>query len=306
MLAHWLQRFEPFRHRSADERATIARATRVLKLPAGRPFVDGGRRVRGTYFLWRGGVALRANDGTEARVTHEQEAARHAIVGEGRPVRDAVTLSPSVMLRVDLDAIDFLFHAPDALQYHVTEVRETPGLDWAHRFLANGFASNLPPAALQGVFREFVPASFDAGERVVVEGGVGNGFFVIREGRVRVFRDRVLADLGPGDWFGADALVSRRPRNASVTMLEEGTLLHLPAFRFRELIEGQLVRGVAAAPEGWRCIDVDRLAGGTGLRAALRNFAHDQRYVVTGRDAGRARLAVFLLAHRGIEARWLE
>jgi CRP-like cAMP-binding protein len=59
---------------------------------------------------------------------------------------------------------------------------------------------------------------FAEGEVVLKEGGYANHFFAIEEGTVTVERDgEHLADLGPGDVFGEQALLEKQERSATVT-----------------------------------------------------------------------------------------
>jgi CRP/FNR family transcriptional regulator, cyclic AMP receptor protein len=50
------------------------------------------------------------------------------------------------------------------------------------------------------------------------EGRAGHEFFVLIDGTARVYKaTRKIADLGPGDWFGEIALLTKAPRTATVT-----------------------------------------------------------------------------------------
>ena len=60
-----------------------------------------------------------------------------------------------------------------------------------------------------------------AGKHLIDEGQFGYEFFVIEEGQAEVRRgDEVIANLGPGDFFGEMALLEADRRNASVIATE--------------------------------------------------------------------------------------
>ena len=64
------------------------------------------------------------------------------------------------------------------------------------------------------------------GDKLTEEGRRGREFFVLVEGAVAVRRGRrKLADLGPGDWFGEIAILTYKPRTATVTATSPVRLL---------------------------------------------------------------------------------
>ena len=74
-------------------------------------------------------------------------------------------------------------------------------------------------------FQEFVTRlaveSFDEGQVVVEEGSPGNSMYVLSSGTLEVHTGQgdkriKLADLTPGDFFGEAALLSGRPRTATI------------------------------------------------------------------------------------------
>jgi len=77
-----------------------------------------------------------------------------------------------------------------------------------------------------------------AGKELTREGERGSEFFVLLDGAAEVRRggDRVN-QLGPGDFFGEIALVSRSPRTATVTTTEPSNLLVITATGFRALLD---------------------------------------------------------------------
>ena len=70
------------------------------------------------------------------------------------------------------------------------------------------------------------------------EGKPGHEFVVIVDGTARVTREgRKLADLGPGDWVGEIALLTKSTRTATVTTTSHARVLVVTDRGFRRLVE---------------------------------------------------------------------
>jgi len=77
-----------------------------------------------------------------------------------------------------------------------------------------------------------------AGKVLVEEGKPGHEFFLIVEGRAEVRRkNRKVASLGPGQFFGELSLLDRGPRSATVIAETEMTLLVLGQREFAGVID---------------------------------------------------------------------
>jgi NTE family protein/lysophospholipid hydrolase len=86
------------------------------------------------------------------------------------------------------------------------------------------------------------PVHAAAGEVIIVQGEAGDGLFVVVSGRLRVSvaageTERDLRDLGRGSVVGEIALLSNRPRVATVRAVRDSDLLLLRAPVFRSLAE---------------------------------------------------------------------
>ena len=76
------------------------------------------------------------------------------------------------------------------------------------------------------------------GQNLTEQGQRGREFFIVVEGAVSVRRDgRKLADLGPGDWFGEIAILTFKPRTATVTATSPVRLLVISDRAFRRVVE---------------------------------------------------------------------
>jgi CRP-like cAMP-binding protein len=80
--------------------------------------------------------------------------------------------------------------------------------------------------------------TFRAGDAVTTEGQGGVGFFVIEDGQARVTiggEDR--RTLGPGDYFGEVALLTDRPRTATITAETDLRCYGMTSWDFKPLVE---------------------------------------------------------------------
>ena len=79
-----------------------------------------------------------------------------------------------------------------------------------------------------------------AGRTVVREGEHGEEMYVLISGAARVSRKgRTLGTIGPGGFFGEMALLSRAPRNATVTVTEDARLMLLTPSRFHVILDNE-------------------------------------------------------------------
>ena len=78
---------------------------------------------------------------------------------------------------------------------------------------------------------------FAAGDVVVAEGDQSGRFHLIVSGKARVsVGDQVLAEFGPGNYFGEMAVIDRQPRSATVTAVEDLHTLSLASITLRPVL----------------------------------------------------------------------
>lgn len=102
-----------------------------------------------------------------------------------------------------------------------------------------------------------VRKNYPAGRVLFEENDPASRMYVIRHGRIRIYRrvgnDEVeLATLGPGDFFGEMALLERLPRSANAQVIEDCELIEVDASTFEAMIRGsseiavRIMRALAA------------------------------------------------------------
>ena len=82
---------------------------------------------------------------------------------------------------------------------------------------------------------------FAEGITLFNEGELGGEMFVLQSGKIKISKrvhgaEKVLAYLGPGEFFGELALISNRPRNATATATESSKLLVIDPKTFEAMI----------------------------------------------------------------------
>lgn len=100
---------------------------------------------------------------------------------------------------------------------------------------------DLTDEEIQVVAERCVEASYKQGEVIFEQGGKAESFFIIHNGKVRITRRHdgkaeQLALLVASDFFGEMALISNRPRSATVATVTPVTVLMLSRRDFDELL----------------------------------------------------------------------
>ena len=103
----------------------------------------------------------------------------------------------------------------------------------------NSIFQPLPLATLERLCNDLAPVAVPAGQDVIVQGEVGDRFFLIEDGEVEVFEDGVFRrNEGPGESFGEIALLHDVPRTATVRTTAETRLLALDREQFLLAVTG--------------------------------------------------------------------
>lgn len=293
----------------------------------------GGKMV----YLLRGELALMLPTGAAAVLVGGSEDARFP-VGRRQAFTAAKAITDLELIRIDDDLVDIMLTWDQIASFGPVPAppRPRPGTesgDWrlltgvfSLKNLQTGAFSRLPPAHIGDLFRRFERVEVKRGQIVVEAGGEGDFYYVIENGRAQVTRtvggvEMKLAQLKAGDAFGEEALLSDAKRNATVTMLSDGSLLRLSKVDFNELLRVPFLRDVdfdAARDKiarGGQWIDVrypseyqfDKLPGALNIPLSeIRNAAgileRDREYVLYCQTGRRSAAAAFLLAQRGFTA----
>lgn len=107
------------------------------------------------------------------------------------------------------------------------------------------YFADLKQPQLTAIARAVVERSYQRGGFVFHEGDTCEGLYVVKSGRVRVYkissegREQVLLIAGPGETFNEVAVFDGGPNPASVEALEPAVLLLLPKNHLLSIVEAE-------------------------------------------------------------------
>ena len=322
-----LQILVPFNALSPMHFNEVAQKTVVDEVRAGRQVFKEGDRDNQSVYLLEGEITLLAGNEIVGSVTAGSDASRHPLAHQQPRQVTARAKTNVVVARVDSSLLDIMLTWDQSSGYEVAEIDDDQDDDWMTRILQSQAFLKLPPSNIQRLLMQVESVPVKAGDVVIRQGGDGDYFYIIKNGRCMVSRkpsanakEVKLAELADGDAFGEDALVSDAKRNATVTMMTDGVLMRLAKQDFVELLKEPLLsklsykEAAAKVAKGAEWLDV-RLPGEfenvhiTGSRniplSALRLEANDldtgTKYIVCCDTGRRSASAAFVLSQRGFE-----
>ena len=327
-----LRTFTPLDGFKKENLAALARKTSLKELAHGRSLFREGDTDKRTYYLVRGEVELRAGEELVAVIRAGTVEARNPLA-PSIPRRFTARAATDVeYLAIDSDLLDVLLTWDQTGSYEVSELNPEEPVsegDWMTTLLHTKAFHRIPPSNLQAIFMRMQRVSCRAGEVVIKQGDEGDYFYAITSGRCVVTRETPLnregiklAELGPGDTFGEEALISESKRNATVAMLTDGALMRLNKADFNTLLNEPMLHWIGYEDAarltqggGAKWLDVRlpsefeswHLPGAINvplyfLRLKLKQLDADVRYIVVCDTGRRSSAGAFILNERGYQA----
>lgn len=296
-------------------------------LLAGQLLFRHGDQARLTYYLLAGELLLQSVDGERQRLLAGSEASCHPLSPSLPRLHEARALSDASVLALDSATLNRLLTWRLAYQDLLLELGQQGGeVEWLERLLENPLFAKVPPSNVRDMLARLQRVELTAGSTVLREGENGDCCYFLNSGRAEVIRgagsdQQVLAELEVGACFGEEALLADRPRNATVTMLDDGVVLRLDRQDFFSLLKAPVVNEVSLGEAarllsaGAQWLDVrlqeeyERAHAPQSLHMPLQLLRLKARLLDKGRtylcycDSGkRSASAVFLLSQLGYKA----
>jgi CRP-like cAMP-binding protein len=326
-----LKSFVPLDGLKAPNLLALAKKTPIKRLERGRMLCKAGDTEKQTFYLVSGSVELRAGDRVMDIIRSGTPAARAALAPAVPRIFSVRAAEDIEYISIDSDFFDALLTWDQTGYYEALDLSasnvEGPA-DWMTMLLQTKAFQRIPPANIQTIFMRMQRIECRAGDIIIRQGSEGDYFYVIVSGRCIVRRETPLnkegirlGELGPGNCFGEEALITHAKRNATVTMLTDGALMRLGNGDFQTLLhEPQLqwltrAQADALVAKGAMWLDVrlpselkpERIKDALHiplymLRLKLDTLNPATAYVVCCDNSRRSCAAAHILSERGFDA----
>lgn len=295
-------------------------------------FTEGDEDNRSIYLL--DGVInfIDANGNVTGVISAGTTQARYPIANQQPRITTARAATKAVIASIDSTLLDVMLTLDQSGDSSKTRSTTNTGKNWLARMLQSEAFVKMTPTDIQKLLKKLESVHVKAGEVVIHQGDSGDYFYIIREGRCTVTRlasgrgwDIPLAELSDGDCFGEEALVSDNPRNATVTMLTDGSLMRLSKQDFVELLKKPLLHYIdyntalesVNGGDVWLDVRLQEEHANYAFEgsinvplAMIRDKAPilvpGKKYIVYCDTGRRSAAAAFLLTQRGLDVSVLE
>ncbi|MDF1821867.1 MAG: cyclic nucleotide-binding domain-containing protein [Alcanivoracaceae bacterium] len=331
-----LQTFVPVNALTGEQLDRLLDVQEIRHYAAGDVLFERGDRDGWTIYLLKGNVQLDDGSGHLEQVGAGDIESWHPL-DPGQPRRTrAVALDEVAVLCFDSAVLDQILAWDQSAGYVILDINSNAAYQddrhWMIRLLKSRLFYRVPPGNILEIFRRLKLMRLKAGDVVINQGDDADCCYIIKDGMCEVLvkaegatEAMPVAILEQGQWFGEDALLSGKPRNATVTMATDGVLMRLDRKDFDELLREPSVRTVGLeeaqklVADGGRWLDVRtpdefeqvHLRGALNmplnvLRLKSRLLDTSRTYVAVCDTSRRSASAAFLLGNAGLDVYVLE
>ena len=330
-----LRAFSPLDGLKRDNLAALARKVQVRELSPGQILFKEGDTEKRTIYIVSGTLELFDQANVIGTIEGGSEAARNP-VAPVYPRRVSSRARDRVQfLSIDSDLLDVMLTWDQTGTYEVSDLQneaDEGNEDWMTMLLQTKAFHKIPPANIQAIFMRMQQINYKSGDVVLKQGAEGDYFYVLIRGSALVTRETPLskegiklAELRVGDTFGEEALISEAKRNATVTMLTDGSVMRLGKDDFKTLLNEPMLDWVSLAEaeemvkNGGQWLDVrlpsefenQHLDGALNIplyfiRLKISTLDKSKKYIVCCDTGRRSSAGAYILSERGYQAYVLE
>jgi len=325
-----LQTFVPVNALSGDQLDWLLDQQEVCRYSSGDALFSLGDKDNTTIYLLSGKVELTDEAGKTRTVSAGDTASWHPLE-HAQPRRStARALTEVSVVRFDSFRLDTILSWDQSAGYVILDINANSAYqndrEWMIRLLKSKLFHRVPPSNILEIFRRLKAHRHKQGDVIIRQGEAADCCYILKEGVCEVaisMGDNAptpVAMLEEGQWFGEEALLSGKPRNATVSMATDGVLMKLERQDFDALLREPIINTMPAedvldaAEKGAWWLDVrtsdefdqEHLVGATNmplnvLRLKSRLLDPSKTYIAYCDTGRRSATAAFLLKNAGLD-----
>ena len=325
-----LQTFVPVNALSGDQLDWLLDQQEVCRFASGDALFSQGDKDNTTIYLLSGKVEL-TDEAGQTRIVSAGDTASWHPLEHAQPRRStARALTEVSVVRFDSFRLDTILSWDQSAGYVILDINANSAYqndrEWMIRLLKSKLFHRVPPSNILEIFRRLKAHRHKQGEVIIRQGEAADCCYILKEGVCEVAismgdgAPTPVAMLEEGQWFGEEALLSGKPRNATVTMATDGVLMKLERQDFDVLLREPIINTMpaenvlGAAEKGAWWLDVrtsdefdqEHLVGATNmplnvLRLKSRLLDPSKTYIAYCDTGRRSATAAFLLKNAGLD-----
>ncbi len=320
----------PFNQLSEDRLTEVLNLVRLIEMRPGELFQIQGSKDNDYLFVIEGRLDLINQGEIRSSLTQDDTSRRPIMLPIAPAATTLLARERTIVCHADRQVMDDLI-SWEAMINDPANADET--VRARMEMVRNSLVfRRLPWEAVETAFQRMKTIPAKCGETVAQEGEPGDAFYIITSGRAEVWQNdlmtdepKKIAEIGEGDAFGCEALISGKKRSETVRMLEDGTLLTLGKEDFDWLIGKQMIKAINAKvartmmETGYVFIDVrykeeyeyNRIPGARliplfELRKTVPQLDREKRYIIYCQSGSRSSVAALRLTQAGFDVQTLE
>lgn len=238
-----LKAFVPLTTLSDDQLDVLLAKASSVSLYQGQELMNPGNIGFEYIYLIHGTLAVYATSNPEPDfIEAGTKIGMLPLSHDGLSQQRIVAQTDSRILTIETSTLEKILCWGAVTRCFLSEIATDTVYDQEYFWIKNLLESNLfykvPPTNIYSILNSFQEMTVKVSTEVIVQGDEGTCCYLMKSGAADVIiNQHVVARLNQGVVFGEEALVSSKPRNATVKMVSDGVLMKLEKAEFYKLIK---------------------------------------------------------------------
>ncbi len=322
--------YMPFTLLSKERLSEVVNIVRFVELREGEILQIRGGQANDYLYVVEGSLEVIQCGSVRSFTGPEDTRSKPFVLPSAPATATIIARADSIICHADREMLDNLIAWDEVV--HLSEESDAE-LHERLELVRNSLVfRRLPLEVIETAFKRMEIVEVKAGENIITMGEEGDAYYIISKGTAETYqmglyddKPTKVADLGEGDAFGCEALISGNRRSETVVATSDCTLLALNHEAFDDMIRNPLIKTVhpnvakTMAETGYKLIDVryaeefdDHHIPGAiliplyELRNRMDELDPDERYIVYCHAGGRSAVATLILAQNQFDVVSLE